>query len=46
MQEIDEVIEAHGGWPDAFHVDVAAGSGEQGELALVANREALKSPSQ
>jgi hypothetical protein len=42
MQQIDDVIEAHGGWPDAFKVAVAADNGEQGELALVANREELK----
>ena len=31
MAEIDEVIEAHGGWPDAFH---ALGSAER-HLALL-----------
>ena len=27
MQEIDEVIEKHGGWPDAFVVDKVATGG-------------------
>ncbi len=32
MQEIDEVIDQHGGWPGAFQVEAPTGENENGEI--------------
>jgi hypothetical protein len=36
MQEIDEVIEVHGGWPGAFQIEPASDEIAQEELVMVA----------
>ena len=35
MAEIDEVIEAHGGWPDAFQTGSEAGAASEGTAKVV-----------